>query len=178
MDASSDDVVDLFEQFDELYMTKPQNPQETEPTVDDPWSLRISTPQARRADPLLQETPMGENRQAFMFDDILPPSKWRDRFMAMASWLTTDMQYHIIDVVIRRFIAKLEGRLKEWYLSLGEYRQLQTQNSTTTEILLQFLYAEFVGFPNHYQETDREEFLLTKCCFFLKGYREALWPYV
>lgn len=62
----------------------------------------------------------------------------------------------------------MEGRLKEWYLILGEYRQIQIQNSTMVEELLQFLYAEFVVRPDHYQETAREEFLAMKCCSFLR----------
>lgn len=33
---------------------------------------------------------------------------------------------------------------------------------------MQFLYAKFVGHPDHYQETVREEFLSMECCSFLK----------
>lgn len=132
--------------------------------VDDPNPI---PPQAPRADPPLQETPMGENSQTFTLDDI-PPSKWRDCLMAMASWLTADMQYHIINVVVRRFISRLEGRLKEWYLSLGEYCQLQIPFYHNRS-LVAVLYAEFVGRPDHYQKTAREEFLSMKCCYFLKN---------
>ena len=73
--------------------------------------------------------------------------------MTMASWLSVYMQYYPLATVVRRFIARLEGRLKEWYLSLGEYRQIQIQNSTSVEVLLQFVYAEFFGKPDHDQDS-------------------------
>ena len=57
---------DPFEQFDNLFMTEPQ---ERDPIVEDPQE--VNPP---RADPPLQDTYTAENRQAFTLYDI-PPLK-------------------------------------------------------------------------------------------------------
>ncbi|GKD54736.1 hypothetical protein Tco_1288123 [Tanacetum coccineum] len=74
------------------------------------------------------EFPKSDIKQYFTFDDI-PPSKWRERSIEMLTWCTAELQYYTIDVVIKRFLTRLQGRLRDWYHSLGEYRQLQIQQS-------------------------------------------------
>ncbi|GJS01534.1 hypothetical protein Tco_0318042 [Tanacetum coccineum] len=65
---------------------------------------------------LNQETPIefpkSDIKQYFTFDDI-PPSKWRERSIEMLTWCTAELQYYTIDVVIKRFLTKLQGRLRD-----------------------------------------------------------------
>nr|GEY80944.1 putative zinc finger, CCHC-type [Tanacetum cinerariifolium] len=84
------------------------------------------------------EFPKSDIRQYFTFDDV-PPSKWRERSIEMQTWCTVELQYYTIDVVIKRFLTRLQGRLRDWYHSLA----LGTAHA-------------------------REEFLKMKCCSFQK----------
>ena len=45
--------------------------------------------------------------------------------------------------------------------------QLQIQQSTSIDALIQILYDEFIGRPDHHAELAHEEFLQMKCCSFL-----------
>ncbi|GKF86162.1 hypothetical protein Tco_0253989 [Tanacetum coccineum] len=67
------------------------------------------------------EFPKSDINQYFTFDDV-PPSKWRERSIEILTWCTTELQYYTIDVFIKRFLTRLQGRLRDWYHSLGEYR--------------------------------------------------------
>ena len=66
-------------------------------------------------------------------------------------------------MVLRRFISRLDGILKEWYIGLGEYRQRQFQQMTTIDAAIQVLYAEFLSRPDHYYQISHEEYLQMKC---------------
>ncbi|KAD5318231.1 hypothetical protein E3N88_18177 [Mikania micrantha] len=82
----------------------------------------------------------------FTFDDI-PPSKWRERSIEMLTWCSAEFQFYDIDMVIMRSLTKCQGRLRDWYLSLGEYRQLQIQQVQPPEEFMHIIYAEFIGSP-------------------------------
>nr|GEZ49990.1 putative zinc finger, CCHC-type [Tanacetum cinerariifolium] len=85
-----------------------------------------------------------------------------------------ELQYYTIDVVIKRFLTRLQGRLRDWlqgrlrdwYHSLGEYRQLQIQQSISLEAFMSIIYSEFIGSPWEHTAHAREEFLKMKCCSF------------
>ncbi|GJY14751.1 putative zinc finger, CCHC-type containing protein [Tanacetum coccineum] len=62
----------------------------------------------------------------------------------------------------------LQGRLRDWYHSLGEYRQLQIQQSISPEAFMSIIYSEFIGSPWEHTAHAREEFLKMKCCSFQK----------
>nr|GEW77007.1 putative zinc finger, CCHC-type [Tanacetum cinerariifolium] len=81
----------------------------------------------------------------------------------MLTWCTAELQYYTIYVVIKRFLTKLQGRLRDWYHSLGEYRQLQIQQSISPEAFMSIIYSEFIG--SHWEHTAhaREEFFKMKC---------------
>ncbi|GJR02315.1 hypothetical protein Tco_0525299 [Tanacetum coccineum] len=76
------------------------------------------------------------------------------------------LQYYTIDVVIKRFLTRLQGRLRDWYHSLGEYRQLQIQQSISPKAFMSIIYSEFIGSPWEHTTHAREEFLKMKCCSF------------
>ncbi|GKB08563.1 putative zinc finger, CCHC-type containing protein [Tanacetum coccineum] len=113
------------------------------------------------------EFPKSDIKQYFTFDDV-PPSKWRERSIEMLTWCTAELQYYTIDVVIKRFLTRLQGRLRDWYHSLGEYRQLQIQQSISPEAFMSIIYSEFIGSPWEHTAHAREEFLKMKCCSFQK----------
>ncbi|GJR07943.1 putative zinc finger, CCHC-type containing protein [Tanacetum coccineum] len=78
------------------------------------------------------------------------------------------LQYYTIDVVIKRFLTRLQGRLRDWCHSLGEYRQLHIQQSISPEAFMSIIYSEFIGSPWEHTSYAREEFLKMKCCSFQK----------
>ncbi|GJY10639.1 hypothetical protein Tco_0378824 [Tanacetum coccineum] len=113
------------------------------------------------------EFPKSDIKQYLTFDDV-QPSKWRERSIEMLTWCTIELQYYTIDVVIKRFLTKIQGRLRDWYHSLGEYRQLQIQQSISPEAFMSIIYSEFIGSPWEHTSYAREEFLKMKCCSFQK----------
>ena len=58
------------------------------------------------------------------------------------------------------------GRLREWWINLGEYKQRQAAQSNTLEDFFTIVHNEFLGSTTHYTEVAREEFLLMKYCSF------------
>ncbi|GJY69753.1 putative zinc finger, CCHC-type containing protein [Tanacetum coccineum] len=92
----------------------------------------------------------------------------------MLTWCTAELQYYTIDVVIKRFLTRLQGRLRDWYHSLGEYRQLQIQQSMSPEAFMSIIYSEFIGSPWEHAAHAREEFLKMKCSIFLNSFPESL----
>nr|GEV74926.1 putative zinc finger, CCHC-type [Tanacetum cinerariifolium] len=111
------------------------------------------------------EFPKSDIKQYFTFNDI-PPSKWHERSIKMLTWCTAELQYYTIDVVIKRFLTRLQGHLRDWYHTLGEYRQLQIQQSISPEAFMSIIYSEFIGSPWEHTTHAREEFLKMKCCSF------------
>nr|GEU83963.1 putative zinc finger, CCHC-type [Tanacetum cinerariifolium] len=113
------------------------------------------------------EFPKSDIKQYFTFDDV-PPLKWRERSIKMLTWCTAELQYYTIDVVIKRFLTRLQGRLRDWYHKLGEYRQLQIQQSISPEAFMGIIYSKFIVSPWGHTSHTREEFLKMKCCSFQK----------
>ncbi|GKA55023.1 hypothetical protein Tco_0753972 [Tanacetum coccineum] len=67
---------------------------------------------------------------------------------------------------VESFEHLLQGRLKDWYHSLGEYRQLQIQQSISPEAFMSIIYSEFIGSPWECTAHAKEEFLKMKYCFY------------
>ncbi|GKC41110.1 putative zinc finger, CCHC-type containing protein [Tanacetum coccineum] len=154
---------DNVESFEHLFMAEPENAESTvqfdaEDYEEHQENLNQETP---------TEFPKSDIKQYFTFDDV-PPSKWRERSIEMLTWCTAELQYYTIDVVIKRFLTRLQGRLRDWYHSLGEYRQLQIQQSISPEAFMSIIYSEFIGSPWEHTTHAREEFLKMKCCSFQK----------
>ncbi|GJV21839.1 putative reverse transcriptase domain, viral movement protein [Tanacetum coccineum] len=95
------------------------------------------------------EFPKSDIKQYFTFDGV-PLLKRRERSIEMLTWCTAELQYYTMDVVIKRFLTRLQGRLRDWYYSLGEYRQLQIQQSISPEAFMSIIYSEFIGSPGHF----------------------------
>ncbi|GJS47538.1 putative zinc finger, CCHC-type containing protein [Tanacetum coccineum] len=154
---------DNVDSFEHLFMAEPENAESTvqfdaEDYEEHQENLNQETP---------TEFPKFDIKQYFTFDDV-PPSKWRERSIEMLTWCTAELQYYTIDIVIKRFLTRLQGRLRDWYHSLGEYRQLQIQQSISPEAFMSTIYSEFIGSPWEHTTHAREEFLKMKCCSFQK----------
>ena len=63
-------------------------------------------------------------------------------------------------------VSMLNGRLREWWINLGEYRQLQVLQCGSIDAFMDFIHTEFIGSPLHHTDQAREEFLKMKCCSF------------
>lgn len=100
--------------------------------------------------------------------DKVPPSEWRDKIFEMHAWCTSELLQPGATVasVINKFVTKLHGRLRQWWISLGEYRQLQVKQLPNIDSLIIVIHKEFLGNWDHYTSQIREEFLAMKCCSF------------
>ena len=84
------------------------------------------------------------------------------------SWCIAELQAPnaTIAQIMAKFVAKITGRLREWCINLGEYRQRQAAQCKTLEYFFTIIHNEFLGSVTHYTKVAREEFLLMKCCSF------------
>ena len=82
----------------------------------------------------------------FTLDDI-PPSKWRERTIEFKSWLLLKEQKLGSNVrqILSRFVLRFIGILHDWWVNLGEYRQLQFLQTPSEEQALSHVYQEFCG---------------------------------
>ncbi|KAH9792620.1 hypothetical protein KPL71_004198 [Citrus sinensis] len=65
--------------------------------------------------------------------------------------------------VLREFCSRFTGSLRDWFESLGEYRQLQLIQ-TTIPIAIAVVYEQFIGEPAASTEASRKEYHQMKCC--------------
>ena len=84
--------------------------------------------------------------------DNAPPSKWHDEIFIMYSWCTVELQAlnSTVAQVIAKFVARLTGRLREWWINLGEFQQIQVAQCKTLEDFFTIIHNEFLGSPTHY----------------------------
>ena len=75
-----------------------------------------------------------DSKHLFTIDNILP-SKWHDEFFNMFSWCIAELQApnFIVAQVIAKFVVRLTGRIREWWINLGEFRQRQATQCQTLE---------------------------------------------
>ncbi|KAH9734775.1 hypothetical protein KPL71_017498 [Citrus sinensis] len=100
----------------------------------------------------------------FTFDDI-PRHKWAARHQEFAAWI--DLQGTKPNAqpqaVLREFMARSTGSLRDWLESLGEYRQLQFMESPIGTAL-NLIHEQFIGEKTASTEADRKEYHQMKCC--------------
>ncbi|KAJ0888866.1 putative viral movement protein [Helianthus annuus] len=156
--SQSYEEVPPTDEFEHLFMNEDTTERVYVSDIDDEASQ--TSPQTTERAP-----PNTDSKQQFTFDDVLP-AKWRDRSIEMLTWCTAELQYYSIDMVIKRFLARCQGRLRDWYVSLGEYRQTNILNSKTPEEFINNIFYEFIGNPVDHTIRAREEFLKMKCCSF------------
>ena len=86
----------------------------------------------------------------------------------MYSWCIAELQApnSTMSQIIAKFMARITGRLKEWWINLGEYKQRQAAQCNTLEDFFTIFHNEFLSSVTYYTEVAQEEFLLMKCCSF------------
>ncbi|KAL5981483.1 hypothetical protein ACLOJK_015545 [Asimina triloba] len=61
--------------------------------------------------------------------------------------------------ILQLFVNGFQGRIKDWWIGLREYRQLQFLALKDYETVIACFQAEFLGEPIHMEELAREEYL-------------------
>ena len=115
----------------------------------------------------LAYSPTTDSKHLFTLDNALP-SRGHDEIFSMYSWCIAELQAPnaTIAQTIAKFVARITGTLREWWINLGEYRQRQAAQCKTLEDFFTIVHNEFLGSATHYTKVAREEFLLMKCCSF------------
>jgi len=78
--------------------------------------------------------------------DNVPPSRWHEEFFNMFSWCTVELQTpnSTVAQVFAKFIARLIGRIRDWWIDLGEFQQRQVTQSQTLEDFSQFFIISWL----------------------------------
>ena len=66
--------------------------------------------------------------------------------------------------VLREFSTRFTGSLRDWFDSLGQYRQLQFIQISDVSQALAILHDQFIGEPSATFEAARHDYLNMKCC--------------
>ncbi|KAH9744197.1 hypothetical protein KPL70_003588 [Citrus sinensis] len=100
----------------------------------------------------------------FTFDDI-PCHKWSARLQEFAAWI--DLQGTKPNAqplaVLREFMARSTGSLRDWLESLREYRQIQFMESPIGTAL-NIIHEQFIGEKTASTDADRKDYHHMKCC--------------
>ncbi|KAK2658234.1 hypothetical protein Ddye_004767 [Dipteronia dyeriana] len=129
---------------------------EAPPVADEPPDQRD---RAQTHTPLPKPT----NGPWFNFDEVAP-RQWRKRMSEMSAWL--DLQIakggDNTESILREFVSRFTGSLRDWYQALGEYRQLQLLTSFMVLDSDDSSSSEQSSLPDHdypseaYQATNKE----------------------
>ncbi|KAH9671208.1 hypothetical protein KPL70_017273 [Citrus sinensis] len=101
----------------------------------------------------------------FTFDD-LPPARWRERLQELSAWLDLQMVKPDAELstVLKEFVSRFTGSLRDWFDSLGQYRQLLYLQHPTVSAALMDIHSQFLGEPAAIFATARKEYLQMRCC--------------
>ncbi|KAH9801878.1 hypothetical protein KPL71_001190 [Citrus sinensis] len=78
----------------------------------------------------------------------------------------TEPQGATTQSVLREFATRFTGALRDWFDSLGRYRQLQFVDLPEVSSALAVLHDQFLGDPSAVFEAARRDYLNMKCCSF------------
>ncbi|KAH9752125.1 hypothetical protein KPL71_014576 [Citrus sinensis] len=174
--ASTSDSEKSYADITKILMAQPDpptqgQPSHTEPYVDIsskveeemPESSATNQPSPPQPNPPSQKS---SNGPWFTFDD-LPSHKWRDRLNEMSAWIDLQMlrTRATTQSVLREFATRFTGALRDWFDSLGQYRQLQFVDLPEVSSALAVLHDQFLGDPSVVFEAARKpDYLNMKCC--------------
>lgn len=173
--ASTSDSEKSYADITKILMAQPDPPTQgqtshTEPYVDIPSEVEdeMHESSATNHPPPTQTNPSSQkssNGPWFTFDD-LPSHKWRDRITEMSAWIDLQMLRPgaITQSVLREFATHFTGALRDWFDSLGQYRQLQFVDLPEVSSALAVLHDQFLGDPSAVFEAARRDYLNMKCC--------------
>ncbi|KAH9668366.1 hypothetical protein KPL70_021386 [Citrus sinensis] len=151
---------------------EPAQSSRTDPFFEIPSDIEEDAPEASSA-PNRPAQPPNDHKPSngpwFTFDDI-PASKWRDRLSEMAAW--TDLQMLRANAttasVLRELATRFTGSLKDWFDTLGEYRQLQFVQLPNVSTALSVIHEQFIGESATVFEANKRS-LLMKTVFALQN---------
>ncbi|KAI9157027.1 hypothetical protein LWI28_015671 [Acer negundo] len=75
---------------------------------------------------------------------------------------------HNQEAILREFVSRFIGSLRDWYQALGEYRQLQIVRAASTFAVMDIIFREFLGDPDQFYKQARQEFFEMRCCLLRK----------
>ncbi|KAH9685483.1 hypothetical protein KPL70_013980 [Citrus sinensis] len=170
--ASTSDSEKSYADITKILMAQPDQGQtsHTEPYVDIPSEVEEEMPESsatNQPSPAQPNPPShkSSNGPWFTFDD-LPSHKWRDRLNEMSAWIDLQMLRTgaTTQSVLREFATRFTGALRDWFDSLGQYRQLQFVDLPEVSSALAVLHDQFLGDPSAVFEAARRDYLSMKCC--------------
>ncbi|KAH9716798.1 hypothetical protein KPL71_021580 [Citrus sinensis] len=151
--ASTSDSEKSYVDITKILMAQPDQTTQgqtshTEPYVDIPFEVEEEMPESSATNhpPPAQTNPSSQkssNGPWFTFDDL--PSR-----------ATTQS-------VLREFATRFTGALRDWFDSLGQYRQLQFVDLPEVSSALVVLHDQFLGDPSAVFEAARRDYLNMKC---------------
>ncbi|KAH9698054.1 hypothetical protein KPL71_023860 [Citrus sinensis] len=175
--ASTSDSEKSFVDITKILMAQPDQPTQgqtshTEPYVDIPSEVEEEMPESSATNqPSPTQAPTNPSSQKssngpwFTFDD-LPSHKWRDRLNEMSAWIDLQMLRPgaTTQSVLREFATRFTGALRDWFDSLGQYRQLQFVDLPEVSSALAVLHDQFLSDPSAVFEAARRDYLNMKYC--------------
>ncbi|KAH9734733.1 hypothetical protein KPL71_017477 [Citrus sinensis] len=152
----------LMAQLEETAPAQPESYFEIPSDVDEPTESSATNQQPP---PQAQTSHKPSNGPWFTFND-LPSSKWRERVQEMSAWIDLQMirADAITESVLREFTTRFTGSLRDWFDSLGQYRQMQFVQLPKVSSALAVLHEQFIGDPSAVFEAARRDYLNMKCC--------------
>ncbi|KAH9752095.1 hypothetical protein KPL71_014558 [Citrus sinensis] len=170
--ASTSDSEKSYADITKILMAQPDQGQtsHTEPYVNIPSEVEEEIPESSATNqPSPAQTNPSSHKSSngpwFTFDD-LPSHKWRDRLNEMSAWIDLQMLRPgaTTQSVLREFATRFTGALRDWFDSLGQYRQLQFVDLPEVSSALAVLHDQFLGDPSAVFEAARRDYLNMKCC--------------
>ncbi|KAK0574989.1 hypothetical protein LWI29_032165 [Acer saccharum] len=165
VNSSPHDHADLTQ----VYMASRTDPQPSTQTYESPDETTSTAPA-----PFVEEPPdhvpgrppaKPTNGPWFTLDDTSPGS-WGTRVSEMSAWLDLQLakSEQNLESILREFVSRFTGSLRDWYQALGEYRQLQFVRVPLASQAMGYIFREFLGDPDHIYRQARQEFFDIRCC--------------
>ncbi|XP_042505551.1 proline-rich receptor-like protein kinase PERK14 [Macadamia integrifolia] len=111
---------------------------------DDPEVQNPDTPRQPPVPPTPFTPYQNQNPKQFFTLNDIPVFKWASWIADFHAWINAELLHEGASsvTVLSKFVARLQGKLRELYLALGPYRQLQIVQLTESQFITT-LYQEF-----------------------------------
>lgn len=84
----------------------------------------------------------------------------------MTEWINIELQKPsaTLHQVLTNFISYFTSDLQEWWITLAQYKQIQSLQLLDVDQFMHKIYMEFLGSSTYLEDQAREEFFKLKCC--------------
>ncbi|KAK2634893.1 hypothetical protein Ddye_029685 [Dipteronia dyeriana] len=84
----------------------------------------------------------------------------------MSAWfdLQTAKRENNTETILREFVSRFTGSLRDWYQAPGEYLQLQLVRCGYVSQAMGIIFREFLGDASQFYKQTRHEFFEMRCC--------------